>query len=492
MHIRDGSVAMPLFLPQFSLTIRFAKVLVALFAAISLLWLAGCDKGDLETAETGSFVDLRNNATGKVELDVEALGRTEDGQDTELVLTYTLTGIDPATLPAGSSLVITLVDESGRPIVVTDSIPLDPQRTTGEVEIVAPGHTGEVAAVATLEVMSDDGEELIDNEAQGILEIDLSNPVQPSELASLEDFSLELVENSYESELQGERRVHRFTVRAYDQDCISIRGLSEDVGEYFSLYENSFLDVESPVVYDSRSNFIRVYFVLDASSSITDNDRQQLMNAARYASDRMLDDYVVDFRQFSGDIERLGSYRDYTPDTGESATAFYYAIDTVLEEIEAHGPTDDYHVIIGFTDGVDLASRNHYDPALSKPAIQEMIRDKVEQFRLAPGFDYGSGLELHLLSVGNVSEERPALDSLAAAGGGQHVFASDKSALEPMLEALVNRVLATYHLQYSSQQQADDSDLRLDVTINDIVKPLQIRHAGGLQPASTEHFCQVR
>ena len=466
--------------------------LLAMVTLLLALMLGACDPGDLEGPSNRSMVGLRDGGSEKIDLEILDLERTEDGTGTELVLLYTLTDVDLDSLPAGANLIITIVDEAGEPLVVTGQIPLDPESDSGQIEIIAPGNTGEVAAVATLEIDDPETEEVVESETVGLLEIDLSNAVRPSDIYAIEDFSLELVENSYESSLLGQRRLHRFTVRAYDQECVSVRGLSEDVGEYFRLYENFFVDVESPVVYDSRNSFIRVHFVLDASSSVTDTDRQQLMNAAAYASDRMRDDYVVDFRQFSGDIVKLDSYRDYAPDEGQSATAFYYAIDTVLEEIAERGRHDDYNVIIGFTDGVDLASRNHYGAGLSNNAIQALIRDRVEQFRTAPDFTHGSGLELHLLSVGNVLEQKPALDALAAAGGGQHLFASDKSALEPMLESLVNRILATYHLQYSSQQQADDSDLQLEVTINDIVKSLQIRRAGGFDPVHTPHTCQQR
>ncbi len=465
--------------------------------SVSMLLLAvalvtGCDPGDFETAESRGLIDLRDNNTGKVDLEILEVFPSEDGSGTELLLLYTLTEISPDNLPPGTSLVITIVDEDGETVVVTDEIPLGPGNSTGEVQLLAPGENTEVAAIAVLAVEDPETETEIETETVGVLEIDLSNAVRPSDIFAIQDFSLELVENSYESSIVDQRRLHRFTVRAYDQECVSIRGLNADVGEYFTLFENFFVDVESPVEYDTRNSFIRVYFVLDASSSVTDNDRQQLVNAARYASDRMRDDYVVDFRQFSGDIQRLDSYRDYQPDTGQSATAFYYAIDTVLEEIEERGATDDYYVIIGFTDGVDLASRNHFGEEFSNEAIQAMVRDKVQQFRTAPNFSRGAGLELHLLSVGNVVEQQSALNALATAGGGQHVFASDRNALEPLLESLVNRILATYHLEYSSQQQADDSDLLLEVTINDITKPLQIRSMGGFDPVHIPHACQQR
>lgn len=469
---------------------RFA---IALMLSCPLL-LTACDPGDLETPATSTLVDLRDNSTGKVELEILELLRPRDGQDAELVLQYTLTGIDPASLPPDASLIITIVDDSGLPLVTTDSIPLESQIESGEVVVVVPANeTSQVTAVAAVQVEGETGDTEISEETHAVLGIDLSNSVRATDLGLVRDFSSELVRGSYDSQIVASRRLHRFAVRVYDQECVSIRGLDEDVGKFFTLLEDSFADSESPVTYDSRNNFINVYFVLDASSSITPSDQVQILSAARYASDRLRDDYVVDFRQFSGDIARLNSFRDYRPDVGQSATAFYYAIDTVLEEIDARGANEDYNVIIGFTDGIDLASRNHFGLAFSHDDVKRLVRDKVAQFRSSPGLQRGSGLELHVLSVGDVESERGNLTALAAAGGGQHVFAADSSSLEPLLESLVNRVLSTYHLQYSSQQIASDTSLELDIDINGIEKPpLTIQFAGGLRPPEEEHFCRQR
>ncbi len=461
---------------------------------VCLLALTACDPGDLETATTSTLVDLRNSSTGKVELEILELHRPRNGQEAELVLQFTLTGIDPATLPRDASLNITIVDDTGLPIVTSDAIPLESQIDSGEVVIVVPANqTAEVTAFAAVQVDSSSNVTDTFAETDAVLSIDLSNSIRASDLAQVRDFSSELVRGSYDSQVVSGRRLHRFAVRVYDQECVSIRGLDEDVGEFFTLLEDSFADSESPVTYDSRNNFINVYFVLDASSSITPSDQVQILSAARYASDRLRDDYVVDFRQFSGDIVRLNSFNNYRPDMGQSATAFYYAIDTVLEEIDARGANEDYNVIIGFTDGIDLASRNHFGLAFSHDDVKKLVRDKVAQFRSTPGLQRGSGLELHVLSVGDVESERDNLTALAAAGGGQHVFAADSSSLEPLLESLVNRVLSTYHLQYSSQQIADDTELALDININGIDKPpLTIQFAGGIRPADEEHFCRQR
>ena len=470
-----------------------SSFLSRLFVIAIVVCLGACDAGDLERPTETILVDLRNTSTGRVDLEVSELRPADTDDDAELVLQYSLSGLDLQSLPPGSNLTITVVDDDGRPVAVSNAIAIDSQSADGEVTVIVPAGQGdEVAAIAT--VTADSSEDSSDTitETHAVLNIDLSNAVRPSELGLVDDFSLELVGGSYTSDVRDGRRLHRFAVRAYDQNCVSIRGLDENVDEFFTLFEDSFIDVESPVEYDTRNNFINVYFVLDASSSITDSDQVQILSAARYASDRLRDDYVVDFRQFSGDIQRLSSFRDYQPDRGQSATAFYYAIDTVLEEIDANGPSEDYHVIIGFTDGVDLASRNQFGTQFSHNAIKTFVRDKVEQFRTSPGFSRGSGLELHVLSVGDVEAERDNLNALAAAGGGEHVFASDKTVLEPLLESLVDRVLATYRLEYSSQQIADDTDLLLQVDINAISKALRIQFAGGTRPADQTHACRQR
>ena len=475
---------------------RGVHTFVSRFSVIVILaCLSACDAGDVENSPDSTLIDLRNTSTGRVDLEIGELRTAEVGENAELVLEYSLAGLNLQTLPSGSSLTITIVDDTGRAIAVSESIPIEPQTADGEVTVIVPaGQSDDVTAIATVTAAdsTDSSDTITTVETHAVLGIDLSNAVRPSELGLIDDYSLELVGGSYTSDVSEGRRLHRFAVRAYDQNCVSIRGLDDDVGQFFTMLEDSFVDVESPVEYDTRNNFINVYFVLDASSSITDADQVQILSAARYASDRLRDDYVVDFRQFSGDIQRLSSFRDYQPDRGQSATAFYYAIDTVLEEIDASGPSEDYHVIIGFTDGVDLASRNQFGTQFSHAAIKTFVRDKVEQFRTSPGFTHGSGLELHVLSVGDVAAERDNLNALAAAGGGEHVFASDKTVLEPLLESLVDRVLATYRLEYSSQQIADDTDLLLQVDINAISRALRIQFAGGTRPVDETHMCRQR
>ena len=251
--------------------------------------------------------------------------RLKVGENAELVLEYSLAGLNLQTLPSGSSLTITIVDDTGRAIAVSESIPIEPQTADGEVTVIVPaGQSDDVTAIATVTAAdsTDSSDTITTVETHAVLGIDLSNAVRPSELGLIDDYSLELVGGSYTSDVSEGRRLHRFAVRAYDQNCVSIRGLDDDVGQFFTMLEDSFVDVESPVEYDTRNNFINVYFVLDASSSITDADQVQILSAARYASDRLRDDYVVDFRQFSGDIQRLSSFRDYQPDRGQSCLLY--------------------------------------------------------------------------------------------------------------------------------------------------------------------------
>ena len=497
---------------QFS--IQFAKQIFACCRAsgvvgiglfIVFISLLGACSSDLENPEAGEAVDLRNISTGKVDLEVQELRQDPQAQQAELVLVYSLSGIDPQTLPPGASLTITVVDERGLTIAISDAIPLQTQGNVGQVVLMVPTGTGDqVTAVAEVQVADESSGEVVTEETAALLEIDLSNAVQPTDLGNVQGFSLELVDGSYESSASNLRRIHRFAVRVYQEaqlgqdpalDCVSIRGLDADVGEYFTMLEDSFFDEESPVTSDVRDSFIRVYFVLDASSSIGSSETVQVINAARYASNRLLDDYVVDFRQFNGDIQRLANFEDYQPDIGESATAFYYAIDTVLQDIEARGRNEDYNVIIGFTDGIDRASRNHFGSAFSHEDVRSLVLGRIAQFRENAAnatFDFGSGLELHVLSVGNAEAETGNLDELARVGGGRHVFAESKESLEPDLESLVDNILATYHLQYSSQQVAADTDLRLEVAINSGLRSVQIQQAGGLQAATGPHRCRQR
>jgi len=466
----------------------------------------GACSSDLENPQTAAgLVELRNSTTDKVKLEIQELRQDQVSQQAELILVYSLNGIDPQTLPPGASLTISVVDGNGSVIAVSDAIALQSQDEGGQVVLLVPTAAGDqVTAVAEVQIEDETNGELLAQETAALLEIDLSNAVQPTDLGNVQGFSLELVDGSFESSVSRQRRIHRFAVRVYqeaqlgqdpDVDCVSVRGLDANVEEFFTMFEDSFVDEESPVTSDVRDSFIRVYFVLDASSSISSSESVQIINAARYASNRLLDDYVVDFRQFNGDIQRLASFEDYQPDVGESATAFYYAIDTVLRDIEARGRNEDYNVIIGFTDGVDRASRNQFGLAFSQEDVRELVLGRIAQFRdnaANATFDFGSGLELHVLSVGNAEVETENLDRLASVGGGRHVFAESPQSLEPDLESLVDNILATYHLQYSSQQVASDTDLRLEVAINSGTQSLQIQHSGGLRAESDTHRCRVR
>lgn len=475
------------------------------------LALLGCYGGDLESerAASGNLIDLRNDSTGKVELELVSVQSGEGANSSELVFLYRLIGLEPSDLPPGARIILTIVDGEGNTVVVSDALPLDTSMNAqtdadqqGEIIVSVPEGVDNVSAVATIttpeELPQNPGElaNLEENQPQGVLlDIPLHNNLRPTDLTSVTDFSLEFVEDSYSTETTGQRRLHRFGVRAYDQECVSIRGLSSDLGSFFSIAENGIHDVESPVTFDSRDNRVKVYMVLDASSSITlDAAAEGSVRAAvENVVSQMPDDYELDYRQFNGEVTRLASHLDYQSDASESGTAFYYAIDTVLDDIEAQGNNNDYHVIVAFTDGLDLASRNYYGTGYTHESVKQYVRNRITTFRNAEGPRYGDGLEVHAISMGSIAEsDKVNLYALAQAGGGSYYHAVDKSELDVTFGYLTSRVLATYHLEYSSQQLLQDNELTLKLEIGNLQREIEIRAAGGLDVQNSPHRCRTQ
>ena len=128
-----------------------SSFLSRLFVTAIVVCLSACDAGDLESQADPILVDLRNTSTGRVDLEVSELRPADTDDDAELVLQYSLSGLDLQSLPPGSNLTITVVDDNGQPVAVSNSIAIDPQSADGEVTVIVPAGQGdEVAAIATV------------------------------------------------------------------------------------------------------------------------------------------------------------------------------------------------------------------------------------------------------------------------------------------------------------------------------------------------------
>jgi len=278
-----------------------------------------------------------------------------------------------------------------------------------------------------------------------------------------------VVPGSYVREPAGQRTLHRFTVQVFDRDPdddnrVSIAGLADDPSGFFKAYENGDFDVESPVTVDSRRELVPVYFVLDASYSIVEADATDDLTSAAARSVLALRQLAsFDYRQFSGYIRGLDEIDDIRFDNEVSSTAFYYALDDTLGDIEQYSSPYDHKIVIAFTDGRDYASQGKYPDINSDSGMLDYITRRIRSVRKTQ-YENGGGLDLHIVSVGNADET--ALLELAAAGGGVYANAESWSGVGQAFDDVSRRILSTYFLQYNSQRTDVPGLLELEVSVN--------------------------
>ena len=179
----------------------------------------------------------------------------------------------------------------------------------------------------------------------------------PAGLTSLDDVAsvdLQVIPGSYSSALINEngiqRRVHYFSAQVFDQNNVSISGLDTDTQKYFRAYEDGNFDVESGVTVDSRQNQIRVYLIIDVSSSITQADAVEALREAAAQTVLSLSSFSsFNYREFSGNVRKLSNLRELNFEENISATALYRSVDSALSDIEMDASEEDI-VVVAFTD----------------------------------------------------------------------------------------------------------------------------------------------
>ncbi len=279
----------------------------------------------------------------------------------------------------------------------------------------------------------------------------------------------EIVPQSYTQQQVGSRMIHRFAVRVFDADKNvanrkTLAGLGAEPERYFTALENGVSDVESPVTVDTTRQRLKVYFVLDASYSIVLAEATETLKRAAARSVMALHTLAdYDYRQFSTDIRALDNIDNILFDDATSATALYYALDTVLQDIKNDADPLAHKIVVAFTDGRDYASLNWY-PELSTE--EDMLTHTSELIRLAREREasIGGGLELHIVSVGDADID--ALNTLANSGAGVHLSAGQWSGVGSAFEHVTRHVLSTYFLEYSSQRITQPTQLELEVHVN--------------------------
>lgn len=470
-----------------------------LSALIICFTLVACDRqnsANLKNPIVGNseglvFDDEFANSTSNgnmLSVNSRILSTSTDGAEVDLVLSYSL---DPylrdAMLP-GAFVQFDYVIPGATSWVVGTSIISN--ELDGTVSVTVPTTNSDAKLVATVNGLQDG---VVEEQDIPVAQIPVVPTRETTDLSRVNEIRAELVDGSYESDVVGDRRVHKFAVRVIDPTAgpidellsetnraedlnYSVSGLEANAAQHFVALENGVQDIESPVTVAFTEYPLEVYLVIDTSSSIVESRQvHNLTNAVSSTVLALTTNAQFDYRAFNGQVRRITGLRELDFDSGESsATAVYYALDTALSDIEDFGSVNQDKVVMVFTDGKDRASRNHYnDDFIDNDQVHEYIVQRVEQVRRAQQDSLGRQLDVYTIgfydqdSGLDVSEEIEKLDLIASAGGTNASYNNLNVAdIDEAFAAVVHNVRGVYYLQYSSQQTADNNQLELLVNVN--------------------------
>lgn len=462
---------------------------------VACLGVVACEGGDIRSANglapqlfDDGVVTLNDATTDRslVQLDPRLVGTSADGRTADLVIAWALTPAAQAAIARNTTLLVAATTHSGEQSVLSRHR-VEEGQTQGEIDVTVPVDTDVMEVTVGLDGLTpgivDDLPSATSLTLPSVIQVE---PTPEDQIVSLR---AELVPGSYRAEIEGGRRVHRFAVNVEGELAdspgegpVSITGLDSATSRHFIAFEDGIDDPESPVMASFEEQRVTVYLVMDVSSSVTlagaaddllDAVSRTLLALAPYAR--------FDYRVFASDVYEIDSLRDLDFDElTDSGTAFYRAVDTALDDAEAH---DGDVVLIAFTDGRDLASRNFYPAFLSHEQVLDHVANRLANVADARRQHSGARFEAHFVSLGSEIDTH-ALERLAQAGNGAHFPSFSNDTVQDAFSHLTRGVLGQYQLVYSSQQRAGDAALVLQVQANGIqAPPITLPTRAGLAPS---------
>ncbi len=434
-----------------------------------------------------------SNGDSVIDLSSSLISTSKDGTEADLLVLYRL---DPNVTPALSqnSFVqfdYVYPDNSSVPLI---SAAIN-NELEGSVDVTVPTDVEDATILATLGGVN---AELV--EPHGILTAQLPAWEQrdTTDLSKVQAVKVALVKDSYETELLDGRRIHRFAVRVTDptagplefeqrenllktstdpvQYDYSISGLENDPQAHFRAIESSVVDEESSVKVSFSEHKLAVYLVLDSSSSLVHSGQvPKVTDAVSRAVIALRNTADFTYLRFTNDVHKIEGMRELVFDTGDqSGTALYYAIDTALHEIENFGDPEQDKVVLVFTDGKDLASRNFYGKAFQSHAdVFEHVNYRVQNVAAVQQAQLNRRLQVYTVGFFDESsgidytQQLEQLDQLAQSGNTERSYNHTNFAeIENAFAAVVQNIRGNYYLEYSSQQTLDDTNLQLEVNVN--------------------------
>ncbi|NND72366.1 MAG: VWA domain-containing protein [Rhodothermales bacterium] len=450
---------------------------------MTALLLGACGSDTLDPAggstSANSFSDGSNTVSGQrsaITLSSRLKSTSADGSEADLVVSYRLDESVRASLRKNSRIRVDLKDETGQNTTLMRA-GIDSQSLQGDLDITVPVNAGASELAIGLEGIK--ANVVTDLAIYSTINLPTVLRRQTTDLDSVTIPHIELIEDSYTSFLEDNRRKHRFAVTVSDlaqgsttgpdgkPAGLSITGLEEHVSRYFIAEEGGIRDIESPVSADYSQQNLNVYLVVDVSSSITyNNSAHHVLDAIARTVIALRDVADFNIRVFAGDVYELNSLRDIAfDDLDDSGTALYRALDTALDKIDQHGDSGRDTVLIAFTDGRDFSSRNFYPAFRSHEQVREYVEQRIVNVSTVQREIYSHRMETYLVSLGGDVDEQ-SLEQLAQASGGQYLKTYDKSTIDQQFGELTSNIKGVYYLEYSSQQQPDDTLITLQVEIN--------------------------
>ncbi len=483
---------------------RLCAGLLVTFAAVVAV---ACDGGDtrarIDDSRNALFADSsqgttslgNHRTTAALTLSNQLVGTSAEGDEADLRVRWRMNDAVIAAVRDATRVVVKLDTAPGEQHVLLRQS-LEDGVTEGELDVVVPT-TGDVEAITVgLEGLAEGVVDDLQHYATLALPRVLSAEDTP--LEHITTLHAHLVPNSYQTSIANGRRLHRFAVRveadldgsapalssdaaAQNAGTVSVTGLEKATSQHFVAFEDGFNDPESPVTAVYEQEPVTVFLVMDVSSSISlAGAADDLLDAVSATLLNLAPVARFDLRVFASDVFEINSLRDLVfDDLTDSGTAFYRALDTALDDAEAVAGDV---VLIGFTDGRDFASRNFYPAFLSHEQVLEYVLNRLHYVGQARRAQAGARFESHFVSLGS-DIDSIALQRLAEAGQGSYFASYTNDTVKDAFSHLTRGVRGLYQLEYSSQQQAGDAPLVLQVQANDVTSnPVELPTRAGLAP----------
>lgn len=474
----------------------------ALTLGLVTLLIAACDNGDVRRRGGGEdlFADQPAGASNSASPDTDSVlslssqlvGASSAGDEADLIVRWRLDADAVPAIQRSTRLVTVLTTTSGEQQVLSRQR-VEADATEGEIDLVVPTTTDVETITVGLEGLASGVVD--DAPAYATLSLPSVLSAEDTPIEQITNLFATEVPDSYRSAVEDGRRVHRFAVRVEanldgsDPDSpvkpdgrVSVTGLERTTSQHFIAIEGGVPDPESPVRAEYQQEPVTVFLVMDVSSSITlAGAADELLDAVSRTLLNLAPVARLDLRVFASDVYEIDSLRDLAfDDLTDSGTAFYRALDTALDDAET--VTGDV-VIIGFTDGRDLASRNFYPAFLSHKQVLDYIQDRLDNVGQAKRELARTRFEAHFVSLGS-DVDTAALEQLAEAGQGSHFPSYTNDTVKQAFEHLTQGVRGLYQLEYSSQQLAGDESLVLQVKANGVYSnQVELPTRSGLAPS---------